>query len=104
MTQTKVLEIDLKNKEVKTTQGKIKFDMANFIPPMRALKLLEKIGLLEKGQKWVTVNPLTYETKFKNVFVIGDSCETYLPKSGYAAHSEGKVVAKVLAGRLKGKT
>ena len=102
--ETKVLEIDLKNKELKTTKGKIKFDMANFIPPMRAPQLLEKIGLLEKRQKWVSVNPLTYETKFKNVFVIGDSCETYLPKSGYAAHSEGKVVAKVITSRLRGKT
>ena len=103
LTETKVLEIDPKNKVVKTSKGNIKFDMANFIPPMRAPKLLEKIGLIQKGRKWVIVDPMTYETSVKNVFVIGDSCETYLPKSGYAAHSEGKVVAKIISSRIKGK-
>ncbi|WP_461832701.1 NAD(P)/FAD-dependent oxidoreductase [Aquifex sp.] len=103
LTETKVLEIDPKNKVVKTNKGNIKFDMANFIPPMRAPKLLEKIGLIQKGRKWVIVDPMTYETSVKNVFVIGDSCETYLPKSGYAAHSEGKVVAKIISSRIKGK-
>ena len=100
---TKIYEINLKDKKVKTSQGEIKFDLANIIPPMRAPKLLEKVGLLRKGQKWVLVNPMTYETQIENVFVIGDCCETYLPKSGYAANSEGKVVAKIIASRLRGK-
>jgi len=39
----------------------------------------------------------------KNVFVIGDACQSYLPKSGYAAHSEGKMVAKIINARIKGK-
>lgn len=103
LTRTKVIEIDPKAKKIKTTKGEIRFDMANFIPPMRAPKLLEKIGIMKKGEKWVKVDPLTYETKFKNVFVIGDSSETYLPKSGYAAHSEGKVVAKIISSRITNK-
>ncbi|AAC06556.1 NAD(P)/FAD-dependent oxidoreductase [Aquifex aeolicus] len=103
LTSTKVLEVDPVKKVARTTKGDIKFSMANFIPPMRAPKLLEKAGLLKKGEKWVKVDPMTFETSVKNVFVIGDSAFTYLPKSGYAAHSQGKVVAKVIASRLRKK-
>ncbi len=100
LTSTQVKDIDVAKKVVKTDKGDIKFDFASIIPPMRAPKLLERIGLLKRGQKWVKVNPLTFESEVKNVFVIGDSASTYLPKSGYAAHSEAKVVAKIVAGRI----
>ncbi|NPA32498.1 MAG: NAD(P)/FAD-dependent oxidoreductase [Aquificae bacterium] len=103
LTNTKILSVDPKARKAETTQGTIRFDMANFIPPMRAPRLLERAGLLKKGQKWVKVDPLTYETEHRNVFVIGDSCETYLPKSGYAAHSEGKIVAKIISARINNK-
>ncbi|MGC8944038.1 MAG: NAD(P)/FAD-dependent oxidoreductase, partial [Caldisericia bacterium] len=62
ITGTYVKEVDYKNKVVKTTNGNFKFDLANVIPPMKASKLLEKIGLIENGQKWVEVDPFTFES------------------------------------------
>jgi NADPH-dependent 2,4-dienoyl-CoA reductase/sulfur reductase-like enzyme len=100
ITSADIKDIDVASKTIKTDKGDIKFDFASIIPPMRAPKLLQEIGLLGKGEKWVSVNPLTFESKIPNVFVIGDSASTYLPKSGYAAHSEAKVVAKVISGRI----
>lgn len=103
VTSAHVRDIDVHKRIVKTSHGDFKYDLANVIPPMRANRLLQEAGLLKKGQKWVEVNPLTFETPVKNVFVIGDASQSYLPKSGYAAHSEGKLVAKIINARLKGK-
>jgi len=103
ITSAHVRDIDVHKKLVKTSHGDFKYDLANIIPPMRANKLLQDAGLLKKGQKWVEVNPITFETSVKSVFVIGDASQSYLPKSGYAAHSEGKLVAKIINARLKGK-
>ncbi|WP_029551394.1 FCSD flavin-binding domain-containing protein [Thermocrinis jamiesonii] len=88
---------------MRTTHGDFNYDLACIIPPMKASSLLEHIGLLKKGEKWVDVNPLTFETKIPNVFVIGDAAQSYLPKSGYVAYSEGKLVAKIINARIKGK-
>jgi sulfide dehydrogenase [flavocytochrome c] flavoprotein subunit len=38
-----------------------------------------------------------------DIFATRDSAQSYLPKSGYAAYSQGKVVAKLINARLKGK-
>ena len=103
ITSAQVRDIDVHKKVVRTSHGEFKYDIANIIPPMRASKLLEEAGLLKRGQKWVEVNPLTFETSVKNVFVIGDASQSYLPKSGYAAHSEGKLVARIINARIKGK-
>ncbi len=103
ITSARVREIDIHKKIIKTTHGDFKYSIANVIPPMKASNLLNKIGLLKKEQKWAYVNPLTFETNIENVFVIGDASQTYLPKSGYAAHSQGKVLAKIINSRITGK-
>ncbi len=103
ITSAQVRDIDVHKRVVKTSHGDFKYDLANIVPPMKANSLLEEAGLLKKGQKWVEVNPLTFESSVKNVFVIGDACQSYLPKSGYAAHSEGKMVAKIINARIKGR-
>ncbi len=70
---------------------------------MKASSLIEKIGLLEKGQKWVEVDTFTFETKVPNVFVIGDSERSFLPNSGFGANMQGKAVANIINERLTGK-
>lgn len=103
ITGTTVKEIDTANNVVKTTNGDFKFKLANVIPPIKASKLLEKIGLLESNQKWVEVETFTFETKVPNVFVIGDSARTFLPKSGFGANMQGKIVANIITERITGK-
>jgi NADPH-dependent 2,4-dienoyl-CoA reductase/sulfur reductase-like enzyme len=103
ITGATVKEIDTVNNIVKTTNGDFKFDLANIIPPMKASRIIEKIGLLEKGQKWVEVDTFTFETKIPNVFVIGDSARSFLPKSGFGANMQGKIVANLITERITGK-
>lgn len=103
ITGTYVKEIDGEKKIVKTTNGDFKFNFANIIPPMKAAKIIEKAGLLESGQKWVEVDTFTFETRVKDVYVIGDSARTFLPKSGFGAHMQGKIVANHITEKLTGK-
>ncbi len=103
VTSAQVKDVDVGKKIVRTTHGEFSYDLACIIPPMKANRLLEDIGILKDGEKWAEVNPLTFETKIPNVFVIGDAAQSYLPKSGYAAYSQGKVVAKLITARLQGK-
>ncbi|MCX7760158.1 MAG: NAD(P)/FAD-dependent oxidoreductase [Hydrogenothermaceae bacterium] len=103
VTGTYVKGIDAEKKVVKTTNGDFKFDLANVIPPMKASRLIEKIGLLESGQRWVEVETFTFESKVKDVYVIGDSARSFLPKSGFGAHMQGKIVANNITEKLTGK-
>ncbi len=96
-----IKDIDIGAKKVITSKGEVRFDFGSIIPPMKAPSLLRDIGLVYGKEKWVRVDPMTFETKVRNVFVIGDSAESYLPKSGYAANSQAKVVSKIIAGRIK---
>ncbi len=103
LTGVKIKDIDVGSRKIITSKGEVKFDFGSIIPPMKAPEFLREIGLTYGKEKWVKVDPMTFESKVQNVFVIGDSCESYLPKSGYAANSQAKVVAKIVASRIRGK-
>jgi sulfide:quinone oxidoreductase len=66
-------------------------------------------GLAEPGG-WVKVDRATLETRFPNVFAIGDvtaiplSTGQPLPKAGVFAHAQGEVVARRIADQLAGRT
>jgi len=68
-------------------------DVINFIPPQKAAKLAFDMDLVEGN--WCPINPLTMEsTRHPNIHVIGDSCiADVMPKSGYSANTQAKVVA-----------
>jgi hypothetical protein len=53
---------------------------------------------------WCPVDPFTFEsTRAKDVYVIGDAAIAgAMPKSGFAASSQGKFVAKAIAAALNG--
>ena len=99
-----VVAFDAKTNTVTTKSGnKIKGDVVNIIPAQKAGKIAEIAGLTDdKG--WCPVDGKTFEsTKHKNIHVIGDSCiGKPLPKSGYAANSEGKVAAAAVVALLGG--
>jgi len=86
------------------TVENFKGDVVNIIPAQKAGKIAFTAGLTnEKG--WCPVEGKTFEsTIHKNIHVIGDSAvASPLPKSGYAANSEAKVVAAALVAILSGK-
>jgi sulfide dehydrogenase [flavocytochrome c] flavoprotein subunit len=68
--------------------------VANIIPAQKAGKIAQVAGLTDdKG--WCPIDGKTFEsTIHKGIHVIGDAAiQSPLPKSGYAANSEAKVVA-----------
>ncbi|MBF0402194.1 MAG: FAD-dependent oxidoreductase [Magnetococcales bacterium] len=76
----------------------------NVIPPNMAGSIA-KVGGLTDDKGWCPVHLNTFESKLhKGVFVIGDaSSGGGMPKSGYAANSQAKVVAAAIVAQLNGK-
>ena len=93
---SKINEINLKEKTIYTEFDEYKFDLANIIPPQRAPDLLKYAGLVEDQKRWASVNSYDFSSKLSNgVYIIGDATDRAsvgsVPKSGYIAYSMGKV-------------
>jgi len=80
-----------------------KGDVINVIPPQQAGEIARRAGLTDKSG-WCPVNQKTFESLIhKGVHVIGDaSIAGKMPKSGYAANSQGKVCAAAVAALMNG--
>lgn len=80
-----------------------KGDVVNLIPPQKAGKLAQVAGLMNESG-WCPVDQKTFEsTIHKDVHVIGDACIAgKMPKSGYAANSQGKVAAAAIVAMMNG--
>ena len=87
------------NAEVESFKG----DVINVIPPQKAGMVALDSGLGDDSG-WCPVDLGTFEsTLVPGVHVIGDaSIAKGMPKSGYAANSQGKVVAAAVVAMLKG--
>ncbi|MBI3453745.1 MAG: FAD-dependent oxidoreductase, partial [Rhodospirillales bacterium] len=78
--------------------------VVNVIPAQWAGKIARDAGLAgESG--WCPVDPITFEsTLHKNIHVIGDACIAGgMPKSGFAANSQGKVAALAIVNAINGR-
>lgn len=99
-----VVRVDTKAKLVENNnEFTYEGDVINVIPPHRAGTIAQKAGLADKSG-WCPVNQRTFEsTLHKDVHVIGDSALAgEMPKSAYAAGSEGKVCAAAVVADLGG--
>ncbi|HSG88474.1 MAG TPA: NAD(P)/FAD-dependent oxidoreductase [Pseudomonadales bacterium] len=78
-------------------------DLACVIPPQRAARLARDAGL-DGGRGWCPVEPLAFEsTLMAGVHVIGDAAiANPMPKSAFAANSQGKACAAALAHLIEG--
>ncbi len=85
--------------EVDDYQG----DVINIIPAQKAGHIAHVAGLTNKSG-WCPIKGDTFEsTIHDNIHVIGDAAiQSPLPKSGYAANSEGKVCAAAVVALLNG--
>jgi len=98
-------QVDVKNKIIHTESGdKHKADVINLIPPQKA-GVISNIAGLTNDDGWCPVNQRTFESKIhKDVHVIGDaSIAGKMPKSGFAANSQGKVCAAAIVSEIRGK-
>lgn len=92
-----VLEVDIKNKTVKTDFENVTANVLNIIPPQRAGKPAQILDLNNIDKRWCEVDFLSYESKLvANVHVIGDSVSAALPKSAHMATSQARVCASAI--------
>jgi len=100
----KVTQVDAKNRKVKADGEWIQADVLNYIPPQKANKIAFSSGLT-KGD-WCPINPINFESKIhKDVHIIGDaSTAKAMPKSGFSANSQAKVVALQIVSELNGES
>jgi sulfide dehydrogenase [flavocytochrome c] flavoprotein subunit len=96
--------VDARNMTVHPTFGEPqKADVINLIPPQKAGEIAHAAGLSGEGA-WCPVDQRTFEsTVHKNIHVIGDAAiANPMPKSGFAASSQGKVCAAAIVAALSG--
>ena len=77
--------------------------VANIIPAQKAGMIAEKAGCTSGD--WCPINPDDFSSKqVKDVYVLGDaSVAKAMPKSGFSANSQAKVVANAVQAELAGK-
>ncbi|MDP1683036.1 MAG: FCSD flavin-binding domain-containing protein [Burkholderiales bacterium] len=98
-----VMAIDVAGRIASTEFDKVKADVLNIIPPMRAGKAADLAGVVNVDQRWCAVDFLSYESKVhKNIHIIGDAVSAALPKSGHMANSQAKVCAAAVIELLSG--
>jgi sulfide:quinone oxidoreductase len=75
------------------------YDLFLGVPAHRAPKVLEASGMTEDG--YVPVKPKTLETRFQNVYALGDCAKQGTPKAGNFAEGAARAVATALIARLR---
>lgn len=98
------VSVDAETMTVTTEGGKIKADVINIVPAMRAGKIASAMGLTDdKG--WCPNQRKTFEsTLHPHVHVIGDACHAdAMPKSGFSANTQAKSLARALVEILAGR-
>jgi sulfide dehydrogenase [flavocytochrome c] flavoprotein subunit len=101
----KVQRVDAATRTVYNELGdSFKGAVVNLIPNQKAAALAFSTGLVD-DTGWCPVNQRTFESKkHKDIHVLGDSSIAgKMPKSGFAANSQGKVTAAAIISAL-GKT
>ncbi|MBM2814589.1 MAG: FAD-dependent pyridine nucleotide-disulfide oxidoreductase [Ignavibacteria bacterium] len=91
----------------------VNYDLLIIIPPHRSPAVLKESALANESG-WLPVDINTLESKYDNVFAIGDvtsisipgrwkkDIPMNLPKAGVFAHSQAETVAKIISDRIAG--
>ncbi len=106
--QHQLTGVDPASKTLKFANGvQANYDFLAFVPPHMAPSVVREAGLTAESG-WVSVDRKTMETKFQDVFAIGDvtmiplAVGMPLPKAGVFAKREAEAVAKTIAARISG--
>src|SRR4249920_1780807 len=100
-----VTSVDASTLELVTDFGRHKAAVANVIPPQKAGRIAEAAGVADRTG-WCPIDPATFESKLvPGIHVIGDAAIAgAMPKSAFAANSQAKTCAAVVARLLTGGT
>jgi sulfide:quinone oxidoreductase len=100
---------EIRKKRIMTEDGKqIQSDLIFAIPVHVVPPVLREAGLVDQSG-WVPVNSSTMETSTPQVYAIGDSAGTKIPKgsllprAGVLAEEQGKVVARNIVHEIEGR-
>jgi sulfide:quinone oxidoreductase len=92
--------VDVKRRVVTLDDGReFPYDLFLGVPAIRAPKMLEDSGMTEGG--YVPVKPKTLETRFPDVYAVGDCAKQGTPKAGVFAEGAARAVGKALIARLR---
>lgn len=100
-----ITRVDADRREAVSAFGVVhKASVLNVVPPQRAGIIAERAGVTDKDG-WVPVNPATFESRnVKGIYVVGDAAiAAPMPKSGFCANAQGKVVAAAITAELAGR-
>lgn len=101
MPNRRIAAVDAARKVATLDDGSVlDYELFMGVPKHRAPAVVEASGLAEGG--WVSVNPRTLETRFPNVYAIGDIANTGTPKAGVFAEGAAGAVASSLIARIRG--
>jgi len=105
----KLSRVDASARRLHFEGGEVaEFDVLAAIPPHAAPEVVAASRLAGPGG-WIPADPATCETRFENVFAIGDVTTVPLklgkplPKAGVFAHGQAEAVAHTVAARLRGR-
>ena len=98
---TLVTALDPDRKVAHLSDGtELPYDLFLGVPVHRAPSVVVESGLAEDG--WIPVDALTLETRFPDVYAVGDVTSVGTPKAGVFAEGQADVVASALIARVRG--
>ena len=80
--------------------GELPYDLFLGVPRHRAPEVVHTSGMAEDG--YIPVDSRTLETRFENVYAVGDVATVGVPKAGVFAEGAARVVARSLLARIRG--
>ena len=103
-----VTRVDAEVRRLTFANGaQVDFDLLAYVPPHRPPRVIRESGLIDQSG-WMSVDRHTLETRWPNIYAIGDvvsiplTLGKPLPKAGVFAHREGEVVARNIARAITG--
>ena len=78
----------------------IAYDLFLGVPVHVAPEVVRQSGMCVEG--WIPVDPLTLETRFPDVYAVGDVTSVGTPKAGVFAEGQARVVAVAIIARVSG--
>ncbi len=113
--QKQMTSVNYQERKVEFVSGEsISYDLLVLIPAHKAPDVIIHSGLSDESG-WIPVNKDTLETKYENVFAIGDVTSIAipgrwnpdkpmkLPKAGVFAHAQAITTSEIIASKIQGK-
>lgn len=103
-----VKRVDPSRRTIVFEDGEAVFDLLLGVPVHRPPQIVRDAGLVDETG-WVPVDPYTLETRFEDVYAVGDVVSIklkngmFLPKAGVFAEAMGITVARRIAAEIHGR-